>query len=136
MQYVKPNSQNNTLFFFKKEEIKAWSKLWPTSWFHLDTYRWLCRHTGRHDVQISTHPTLEIMLRKLYISELMSEIKEKYPPNITTDLLMTKFFNITIVILGNTFFFLWTFTQMFNMLNNLHKRNKFCVLYKLEDSWI
>lgn len=35
----------------------------------------------------------------------MSEIKEKYPPNITTDLLMTKFFNITIVILGNTFFF-------------------------------
>ena len=105
MQYVKPNSQNNTLFFFKKEEIKAWSKLWPTSWFHLDTYRWLCRHTGRHDVQIPTHPTLEIMLRKLYISELMSEIKEKYPPNITTDLLMTKFFNITIVILGNTFFF-------------------------------
>ena len=35
----------------------------------------------------------------------MSKIKEKYPPNITTDLLMTKFFNITIVILGNTFFF-------------------------------
>lgn len=34
----------------------------------------------------------------------MFEIKEKYPPYITTDLLMT-IFNINIVVLGNIFLF-------------------------------
>lgn len=32
-----------------------------------------------------------------YISELMSEIKEKYPPTITTDLLMTIFLTLRLL---------------------------------------
>lgn len=61
----------------------------------------------------------------------MFEIKEKYPPYITTDLLMT-IFNINIVVLGNIFFSL-NISLNVQCIKSLTERNQFCALYKLKD---